>query len=101
MNNITKEDRLNLKKLINEMECENNTDKIRELKHSSQIRDDVTKLLQFKQNNVTLYKTDYNAFLDECRNLTPFLFMNYMDIFNKITVKITENIFFYNVQHSK
>lgn len=84
MNNITKEDRLNLKKLINEMECENNTDKIRELKHSSQIRDDVTKLLQFKQNNVTLYKTDYNAFLDECRNLTPFLFMNYMDIFNKI-----------------
>jgi len=83
-NNITNEDRLNLKKLMNEMECENNTDKIRKLKHSSQIRDDVTTLLQFKKDNVTLFKTDYNSFLNECRNITPFLFMNYMDIFNKI-----------------
>ena len=52
MNNITDEDRLNLKKLMNEMECENNTDKIRKLKHSSQIRDDVTTLLQFKKDSI-------------------------------------------------
>ena len=80
MNNITDEDRLNLKKLMNEMECENNTDKIRKLKHSSQIRDDVTTLLQFKKDNVTLFKTNYDSFLNKCRDITPFLFMNYMDI---------------------
>lgn len=82
--NINDTERLNLKKLISEVECENNTDKIRELKHSSKIRDDVTKLLEFKKANSDLFSSDYNSFLDQCRNAAPFLFMNYMDIFNKI-----------------
>jgi hypothetical protein len=84
MNNINNEDRLNLKKLVSEMECENNTEKIRELKHSHLIREDVTKLLQFKKDNLELFTSDYNSFMDQCRNAASFLFMNYMDIFNKL-----------------
>ena len=84
MNKINNEDRLNLKKLVSEMECENNTEKIRELKHSHQIREDVTKLLQFKKDNLELFTSDYNSFMDQCRNTASFLFMNYMDIFNKL-----------------
>lgn len=83
-NNITDQDRLDLKKLINEIDCENNTDKIRELKHSQRIRDDVTKLLEFKKDNKELFVNDYNLYLEQCRNIASFLFMNYMDIFNKI-----------------
>ena len=37
-------DKLNLKKLINETECENNTENIRKLKHSSLIREDIVKM---------------------------------------------------------
>ena len=88
MNTINNEDRLNLKKLISEMECENNTEKIRELKHSHQIRDDVTKLLQYKKDNIELYLSDNNAFMEHCRNMSSFLFMHYMDIFNKICKKL-------------
>ena len=53
-NNITDEDRLNLKKLMNEMECENNTDKIRKLKHSKQLKEDINTFLLLK----TKYKPD-------------------------------------------
>lgn len=71
---INEGERLILKRLIDENECENNTETIRKLKHSSLIRDDITKLLYLKQNN------DINF----CRDNCSFLFTNYMDIFNKI-----------------
>jgi hypothetical protein len=71
---INEGERLILKRLIDENECENNTETIRKLKHSSLIRDDITILLALKQNN------DINF----CRDKCSFLFTNYMDIFNKI-----------------
>jgi len=83
---INSEERLNLKHMINETECEDNTENIRKLKHSSKIKADIVKLQKMKTdpefNNLKL--TNPEGFLNQCRNECSFLFSNYMDIFNKI-----------------
>jgi hypothetical protein len=80
MNN---EDRLNLKKLINETECENNTDNIRKLKHSSMIRNDIMKMQELKKKHARVRKNEPDRFLNLCQSQCRFLFNNYTDIFNK------------------
>ena len=44
MSNLTDDERLNLKHLMNEMEYVDNTETIRRLKHSTKIRSDIKKL---------------------------------------------------------
>jgi len=80
MNN---EDRLNLKNLINETECENNTDNIRKLKHSSLIRNDIMKMQELKKKHARVRKNEPDRFLNLCQSQCRFLFNNYTDIFNK------------------
>jgi len=77
-------DRLNLKKLINETECENNTDNIRQLKHSSLIRNDIMKLQKLKQKHARVRKSDPEQFINICHTECTFLYNNYMDIFHKV-----------------
>jgi len=83
---INQDERLNLKRMINETECEDNTENIRKLKHSSLIRADITKLQHIRKdpafNDMKL--NDPEGFLNHCRNECSFLFSNYMDIFNKV-----------------
>lgn len=83
MNN---EERLNLKKLVNEMDCENNTDNIRKLKHSEKIRDDIRKMELLKLSKKNLYETEPAEFNELCKKECSFLYTNYTDIFNKIIV---------------
>ena len=78
------EEKLNLKRLLDNSECENNTEAIRKLKHSIRIRDDIRKLELLKRNDTALMATDPQAFLDLCQNTALFLFTNYTDIFNKV-----------------
>ena len=78
------QERLNLKKLIDEMECENNTENIRKLKHSVLIRDDVRRMEQLKTANAELRNQDPGAFKEICETACPFLFNQYTDIFNKV-----------------
>jgi hypothetical protein len=78
------QDRLNLKRLIDETQCENNTDNIRKLKHSVKIRDDIRKMEQLKQSNSVMRTMDPNQFAELCQNECRFLYNNYTDIFNKI-----------------
>ena len=78
------EEKLNLKKLLDNSDCENNTHNIRKLKHSIRIRDDIRVLELLKRNERALMATDPQAFLDLCQNKALFLFSNYTDIFNKI-----------------
>ena len=78
------DERLHLKRLINETECGNNTENIRKLKHSSKIRDDVTAIQQLKFTKQHLRKTSPDDFLEICRNTASFLFTNYTDIFHKV-----------------
>jgi hypothetical protein len=83
---MNQEERLNLKKLINEMDCVDNTENIRILKHSHKIRDDIIKLQKIKHNPsfFEMKKIEPHNFAEKCRNECYFLFMNYTDIFNKI-----------------
>ena len=77
-------ERLNLQKMIKEHDSENNTDKIRTLKHSIKIKDEVDVLLQLKKDYHELAKSNPSDFDIICKNKCPFLFNNYTDIFNKV-----------------
>ena len=81
---ISAEDRLNLKRLVDNSECENNTETIRKLKHSGLIHEDIKKMLKYKINNDSLKQSDPETFLEGCKVECSFLFNNYTDIFNKI-----------------
>jgi hypothetical protein len=78
------QERLNLKKLIDEMECENNTENIRKLKHSVLLRDDIRRMEQLKTANGELRQENPGAFQEICETACPFLFNQYTDIFNKV-----------------
>jgi hypothetical protein len=81
MANLNHQERLNLKKLIDESDSENNTDNIRKLKHSTLIRDDVRKIDTLRMANVNITSDEFNNL---CQRECPFLFNNYTDIFNKM-----------------
>ena len=79
--NINNTERLQLKQLVDEMQCENNTDNIRKLKHSTLIRDDVRKIATLRNTNPTLSQEDLKTL---CESHCKFLNENYNDIFNKM-----------------
>lgn len=76
---MNSEDRLNLKRLVSESECDDNTQKIRKLKHSELIRRD-SKIIQIVKS---LHSTD-GQLVEQCRTRCPFLYNNYTDIFNRL-----------------
>jgi hypothetical protein len=77
-------ERLNLQKMIQENNTENNTNLIRELKHSKQILKDVDNLLSIKQKYARLSKSNPDDFDNICINKCSFLFNHYTDIYNKV-----------------
>ena len=81
MNNI---ERMNLQKMITANDVEDNTSKIRKLKHSKLILKDVDTLLKLKKDNPRLSKTNSEAFDKLCTSRCQFLFNNYTDIYNKV-----------------
>ena len=85
MANLSDHERLNLQKMINESECDDNTEHIRSVKHSVRIRDDIRKLDTFKKANRSLQVRDFDQFVDKAATECPFLYTNYTDIFNRIT----------------
>ena len=48
MSNLSNDERLNLKKMMTEMDYTDNTDNIRRLKHSVKIRDTIRKIEDLK-----------------------------------------------------
>jgi hypothetical protein len=88
---ITNQERLNLKKLISETECEDNTEYIRKIKHSDKIRADIRLLEQLKIEEKELRKSDPEEFADMARNKCNFLFSGYTDIFNKLLKEIIQS----------
>ena len=81
---INAQDRIDLKNLLNNMECENNTETIRELKHSTRMRDDIKAMEMLKKTHTILRKTDPDGFKALCQNECRFLYNSYTDIFNKV-----------------
>ena len=84
MSKITPEESLNLKRLLKDSEAEDNTEYIRRVKHSEKIRDDVRKLDTLKKTKSALYDQNREEFTTLAKETAPFLFQNYMDIFNKM-----------------
>jgi|UniRef100_A0A6C0DNG2 hypothetical protein len=83
-NTINNNERLNLKKLVDEMDCDDNTENIRKLKHSVLIRNDIRKIENLKTKNAELKKSKPDEFITLCEGECPFLFNNYTDIFHKV-----------------
>lgn len=77
-------EKLNLKRLIDQTQCENNTDNIRKLKHSVKIRDDIRRMENLKVHQSALRQLNPDEFKELCEKECRFLFNNYTDIFNKI-----------------
>ena len=73
-------ERLQLQNMIKENNVEDQTELIRNLKHSIILRNEINTMLDIK----TKYSGDYNKISEECINECSFLFTYYTDIFNKI-----------------
>lgn len=80
--NLSNKERIDLKRLVNESECENNTDNIRELKHSTKILTDVCILEKLKREKPVSLKND--DFIENCKQKAEFLHVYYPDIFHKV-----------------
>jgi hypothetical protein len=76
---MNSKEKLDLKKLINEMGAEDNTENIRKLKHSTLIRDDIRRLDVLKKQ-----VQNKDDLLDQAQRECSFLFTNYTDIFNRV-----------------
>ncbi len=76
--------RLQLDKLLKEYNPENTTNKIRELKHSNKIRDDISRMQQLKRTHSRIKQSSPGIFRNMCENQCKFLFSNYTNIFNKL-----------------
>jgi hypothetical protein len=72
--------RLHLQKMITANNVEDNTDLIRELRHSHILREDINNLIMLK----TKYQNDADTLHLEGMSLCNFLFTYYTDIYNKI-----------------
>ena len=81
MNN---EERLNLKKLIDQSDFKDNTEQIRKIKHSVFIRDDIRRIENIKTKYKDMKENNNEEYIELCRKESNFLFNNYTDIFNKV-----------------
>lgn len=75
---------LNMKSLMDSGEYVDNTEKIRQLKHSNLIDADVEKICMLKQTHAKMRMVEENAFKQLCISSCPFLHNNYQDLFNKL-----------------
>jgi len=74
-------DNLNLKKLITEYKPEETTEKIRTLKHSLLIKQDVEEIILTKRK---YSKLKFDTLQQMCIKRANFLYTNYTNIFNKL-----------------
>ena len=72
--------RLHLQKMIKANNVEDQTELIRELKHSHLLQEDINNLIMIKAK----YRNDPDKISEEAMNECSFLFTYYTDIYNKI-----------------
>ena len=78
--NMNDTDRLKLQEMIKANNSEDNTELIRQLKHSHLLQEDINQLLMLKAK----YKNNMEKISEEAPVKCSFLFTYYTDIFNKI-----------------
>ena len=72
--------RLQLQNMIKVNNVEDQTDLIRNLKHSQVLRNEINNMIMIKAK----YRGDNEKIAQECMNESNFLFTYYTDIFNKV-----------------
>lgn len=77
-------DRLQLQQMLKANDFVDQTDKIRNLKHSSLIKMDVSKLARICFVHKDMRENDPSSYNEMCIKESPFLHRNYTDIFNKV-----------------
>jgi hypothetical protein len=75
------EARLKLKNMINEFNPEETTEKIRTLRHSDMIKNQVNVYLQLKKQYSRVSK---DTFKNMCKKKCEFLYTNYTNLYNKL-----------------
>ena len=80
---MDKQQRLNLQNMIKEYNSEETTDKIRELKHSKYLQEDILKLNKFKRKYRRLAKTNKQQYKTMAEKHCSFLYNNYTNIFHR------------------
>jgi len=86
---------LKLKDMIQEGNCVDNTETIRQLKHSALITQNVNTILRIKKK----YKNDIKEIDAECLKECRFLFDNYTNIYNKLIRDQIDLVIFYKFLH--
>jgi len=84
MSHLNDDEKINLKKLMNEMEYEDNTETIRRLKHSTKIRSNMRKMEELKNEHAELRITSPEQFFIIVQTECQFLYNNYTDIFRRM-----------------
>ncbi len=84
MSNLSDKDRLNLKEMVKSYGADDNSTKIRDLKHSRQIRDSVETLLKLKRKHSRMQQTNKTMFEKLIISKCNFLWNNYTNIFNRL-----------------
>lgn len=81
---ISNQERIDLKRLIRQSDCEDNTEKIRKLKHSTKIKNDLSRFLKFKKENEKMFQERPEEFEMEAQVIANFLYLNYSDLFKRL-----------------
>lgn len=76
--------KLDLSKLLREYQSEETTDKIRELKHSKYIKQDINTFLTLKEKYPRFSQSVKDTFRNLAEKKCNFLYNNYTNIFNKL-----------------
>lgn len=75
---------LELERLLREYKTEETTDKIRQIRHSNKIRQDIKLMEQLKKKYARMKVSKTDSFRNICEKQCSFLFNNYTNIFNRI-----------------
>ena len=86
---------LKLNDMIQEGDCVDNTEMIRQLKHSSQITKNLNIILRLKKKHEEMDTFDFKALDNECLKECRFLFDNYTSIYNKLLRGQIDLVVFY------
>ena len=70
-----------LKKISESSKFVDMTEKIRDVKHSAQLKKSIHHLMEFKHRNLDLLKEDRTEFESRLMKEDNFLFMNYMELY--------------------
>ena len=78
------QDKVNLQNILKQNDIEETTDIIRTVKHSSEIKENITRMEELKTKYARLRKSNPNEFEQMCLKQCNFLFTHYTNIYNKL-----------------